>query len=301
MNAHYNGKFKITQGFKGSAHDGLDLVGLDSKEIHSTVNGEVVFAGWENPNDHEQGFGQYVVVQNDKQQLFHFAHLKEIKAKYVQKVKIGDVVGIEGSTGRSTGSHCHYCVRTSLSPGTFLDVCEISGIPNDEDGIYDDSNTTTKEKPKQTATEKKKPTDKIVEAVIAGDYGNGNDRKNKLEAEGYSYDEVQTAVDKKLKENKTTEDKKPVKQTVTETYKTNGHDPAMSLDESLAGTYSVTAMGGLNVRKGAGTSKERITTLPWNTVVNCYGYYTETDGVKWLLIKTAAVEGFVSSQFLARR
>ena len=49
-----------------------------------------------------------------------------------------DLVGIEGSTGRSTGSHCHYCIRKSLSRGTFVDVCEISGIPNVEGGVYDD-------------------------------------------------------------------------------------------------------------------------------------------------------------------
>lgn len=131
------GKFQISQAFKGAAHDGLDLVGIDSKEIHSTVTGTVVFAGWENPADHSQGFGQYVVVQCAGL-LYHFAHLSEIRVKYGDAVKCTDVVGIEGSTGRSTGSHCHYCVRTSMSPGTALDVCAISGIPNDEWGIYDD-------------------------------------------------------------------------------------------------------------------------------------------------------------------
>lgn len=137
MNSPYMGKFQISQAFKGAAHDGLDLVGIDSKEIHSTVTGTVVFAGWENPADHSQGFGQYVVVQCAGL-LYHFAHLSEIRVKYGDAVKCTDVVGIEGSTGRSTGSHCHYCVRTSMSPGTALDVCAISGIPNDEWGIYDD-------------------------------------------------------------------------------------------------------------------------------------------------------------------
>lgn len=137
MNSPYMGKFRISQKFKGAEHDGLDLVGIDSKEIHSTVTGKVVFAGWENPNNHNQGFGQYVVVQSGNQ-LHHFAHLSEIKVKYGDAVKCTDVVGIEGSTGYSTGSHCHYCVRTSLSPGTFLDVCSISGIPNVEGGVYDD-------------------------------------------------------------------------------------------------------------------------------------------------------------------
>lgn len=137
MNSPYCGKFKITQGFKGAQHDGLDLVGLDSKEIHATATGKIVFAGWENPSNQKQGFGQYVVILADGK-YYHFGHLSEIKVSYGQQVKITDVIGIEGSTGYSTGSHCHYCIRTSMSPGTFLDVCALSGIPNNEGGTYDD-------------------------------------------------------------------------------------------------------------------------------------------------------------------
>ena len=48
MNSPYIGKFRVTQEYKGSAHDGFDLVGIDSKEIHSTATGKVVYAGWEN-------------------------------------------------------------------------------------------------------------------------------------------------------------------------------------------------------------------------------------------------------------
>lgn len=138
MNSPYEGKFNVTQHFKGAEHDGLDLVGIDSKEIHATAAGKIVHAGWENQADHSQGFGQYVVIQDSKGRMFHFGHLSEIRCKVGDTVKITDVIGVEGSTGRSTGSHCHYCVRTSLSPGTFLDVCSISGIPNVEGGPYDD-------------------------------------------------------------------------------------------------------------------------------------------------------------------
>ena len=137
MNSPYEGKFKITQTFKGSAHDGLDLVGLDSKEIHATATGKIVKAGWENASNHAQGFGQYVVILADGK-YYHYGHLSEIRCKVGDQVKITDVIGIEGSTGNSTGSHCHYCVRTSMSPGTFLDVCSISQIPNILNGVYDD-------------------------------------------------------------------------------------------------------------------------------------------------------------------
>ena len=101
MNSPYNGKFRVSQQFKGATHDGLDLVGVDSKEVHSTVNGIVEKAGWENPLNHKQGFGLYVrIKKNDSVDKYYFGHLSEVKVKKGQAVNIGDVIGIEGSTGK---------------------------------------------------------------------------------------------------------------------------------------------------------------------------------------------------------
>ena len=137
MNSPYMGKFRVSQLFS-AAHDGLDLVGVDSKEIHSTVNGTVERAGWENPNDHKQGFGLYVRIKKDGTDLrYYFGHMSEIKVSVGQHVNITDVIGIEGSTGNSTGSHCHYCIRENSDKAKVQDVCAISGIPN-EIGEYDD-------------------------------------------------------------------------------------------------------------------------------------------------------------------
>lgn len=136
MNSPYMGKFQVTQ-TQHADHDGLDLVGIDSKEIHSTVNGTVVFAGWENPNDKKQGFGQYVCIKGSDGNYYYFGHLSEIRVKYGDAVKCTDVIGIEGSTGYSTGSHCHYCCRPQFAKGNALDISAISGIPNAL-GTYDD-------------------------------------------------------------------------------------------------------------------------------------------------------------------
>ena len=249
MNSPYMGDFKVTQEFKGANHDGLDLVGLHDKEVHSTVNGTVRYAGWENSNNHKQGFGQYVCVRGEDGNYYYFGHLSELKVKTGDKVKITDVVGIEGDTGYSFGSHCHYCVRKNYAKGNFLNVSEISGIPN-KLGTYND---------------------------------------------GY-LDKISKPVEKK-EEPKT----EPVKEAPKPAEAEGDHSPAKSFDDSISGRYSVKPISGLNVRKGAGTDKELITTLPWNTTVNFYGYYTEFIGVKWYLIKTDKVEGFVSSQYLARR
>lgn len=137
MNSPYYKRFEVTQEYKGSLHDGLDMVGLDSKEIHSTVNGTVHYAGWENYNNHLQGFGLYVCIKGTDGKYYYYGHLSELKCKTGDSVKITDVIGIEGSTGHSTGSHCHYCIRPQFCKGNSYNVSQISGIPNAL-GIYDD-------------------------------------------------------------------------------------------------------------------------------------------------------------------
>ena len=138
MNSPYMGKFRISQLYKGAAHDGLDLVGVDSKTIHSTVNGVVLHAGWENSRDHRQGFGQYVKIRRTgTREVYYFGHLSSLLVKAGDRVEITDPIGIEGSTGRSTGSHLHYCMRLGGVKGQHQDINRISGIPN-VIGVYDD-------------------------------------------------------------------------------------------------------------------------------------------------------------------
>lgn len=137
MNSPYFGKFKVSQGFNIN-HHGLDLVGIDSKEIHATINGVVQYAGRENPNDHGQGFGLYVCIHGADGNYYYYGHLSEIRVKTGDAVQITQTIGIEGSTGKSTGNHCHYEIRPQFAIGKYLNVVEISGIPNNPGGIYDD-------------------------------------------------------------------------------------------------------------------------------------------------------------------
>lgn len=136
MNSPYMGRFRVTQEYKAT-HDGLDLVGIDSKEIHATVTGTVHYAGWENSADHSQGFGQYVCIKGSDGYYYYYGHLSELRVRSGDSVKITDIIGVEGSTGLSTGSHCHYCIRPQFCKGNALNVSLISGIPNTL-GIYDD-------------------------------------------------------------------------------------------------------------------------------------------------------------------
>lgn len=192
MNSPYNGKFKVSQQFKGSAHDGLDLVGIESKEVHSTVNGVVEKAGWENALNHKQGFGLYVrIKKNNSVDKYYYGHLSKVLVKKGQAVKIGDVIGIEGNTGYSFGSHCHYCARGNGSKQQIRDICTISGIPN-KLGVYDDGYLAR-------LKAQEKSTEEIAREVMAGKWGNGVERKEKLTAAGYNYSVIQSKVNELLK------------------------------------------------------------------------------------------------------
>lgn len=71
---------------------------------------------------------------------------------------------------------------------------------------------------------------------------------------------------------------------------------AQSFSESLAGLYRVTTS--LYLRTGAGKEYKDICVMPTGAKVRNYGYYTEVDGVKWLLVKYNDQTGFCSSKYL---
>lgn len=192
MKCPYKGKFKVTQEFKGSKHDGLDIVGLDSKTVYSTINGIVEKAGWENANDKKQGFGLYVRIKEDNSvDKYYFGHLSKTLVTKGQRVAVGDVIGIEGNTGYSFGSHCHYCARGNGLKSQIRDIVAISGIPN-AIGTYENREVTAL-----------KSNTEIANEVINGLWGNGNERKQRLTQAGYNYTAVQSVVNRLL-------DKKPV-------------------------------------------------------------------------------------------
>lgn len=198
MNSPYKGKFRVSQQFKGATHDGLDLVGVDGKQIFSTINGTVEKAGWENPLNRKQGFGLYVRIKEDNStDKYYFGHLSELKVTAGQKIKIGELIGIEGSTGNSTGSHCHYCARGNGSKSQIRDISALSGIPN-KIGSYDNVAPETKS------------IEALAKEVLAGKWGDGAERKKRLNAAGYDYSKVQNEVNRLVKA------KAPIKKTASQ-------------------------------------------------------------------------------------
>jgi len=95
---------RLTQAFH-PGHNGLDFGVVVGTPVHATMNGKVVYAGWNNA-----GYGNLVIVQNGEYQTY-FAHLSKIPVEVGQEVRSGTVVGFSGNTGNSTGPHLHYEVR----------------------------------------------------------------------------------------------------------------------------------------------------------------------------------------------
>lgn len=134
MLSPYKGSFKVSQIYKGSRHKGIDLVGLDSKDIYATLIGTVEAVGYD--THYTGGMGLYIRIRQDKtNHRYYFAHLSKVSVKVGQRVSIGDKIGVEGNTGASTGSHLHYEIREVPSNLCYLNVSEISGIPN-KLGVY---------------------------------------------------------------------------------------------------------------------------------------------------------------------
>lgn len=100
-------------------HSGLDMAGPAGAKIHATAAGTVVSAGrngaYGNAIDIDHGFGI----------ITRYGHLSEILVEEGQKVAKNETIGIQGSTGRSTGAHLHYEVRyhdQAMNPKNFLEA-----------------------------------------------------------------------------------------------------------------------------------------------------------------------------------
>lgn len=104
-------------------HSGVDLVG-SNKLIYPINDGTVVTAV---TNNSSYGYGNYVVINHGNGYWSLYAHMRSVSVRVGQTVNKNTILGIEGSTGASTGSHLHLEVRkgtnsssNTIDPVTFL-------------------------------------------------------------------------------------------------------------------------------------------------------------------------------------
>lgn len=87
-------------------HNGLDVKVYVGDTIRSAFDGKVRIVRTE-----RRGYGQYVVIRHDNGLETVYGHLSKQLVKENQQVRAGDVIGLGGNTGRSTGSHLHFETR----------------------------------------------------------------------------------------------------------------------------------------------------------------------------------------------
>ncbi len=91
-------------------HNGLDFSATQGTPIYATGDGIVKNADFGN------GFGNNVVINHGYGYETLYGHMVRIKVRQGQRVKRGEVIGWVGSTGASTGPHCHYEVHINGRP-----------------------------------------------------------------------------------------------------------------------------------------------------------------------------------------
>lgn len=99
--------FRIDPIYKiGKFHAGLDFTAPQGTPIYATGDGKIEMADYQ-----PGGYGNHIWISHGYGYRTHYAHMVKLKAKQGQSVKRGEVIGWVGSTGKSTGPHCHYEVE----------------------------------------------------------------------------------------------------------------------------------------------------------------------------------------------
>jgi len=91
-------------------HEGQDIDAAWGTPVEAAASGKVTIAGW------QRGYGNVVYVDHGSGISTRYGHLSRINVSIGQSVTTGDIIGLVGSTGRSTGPHLHYEVRINNQP-----------------------------------------------------------------------------------------------------------------------------------------------------------------------------------------
>jgi murein DD-endopeptidase MepM/ murein hydrolase activator NlpD len=116
ITSHYGNR---ADPFNGDAelHLGLDISAIYNSQIHAPADGVVIYA------DRKAAYGNLVVLSHGNGLTTRYGHMARPLVKINQKVKRGDVIGLVGTTGRTTAPHLHYEVRMNdrpVNPKTYL-------------------------------------------------------------------------------------------------------------------------------------------------------------------------------------
>ena len=101
--AGYISQRSINEGlFIKESHNGIDIVAKEGEPILASASGVVVFSGW------TYEFGNMIILYHGDDYFTHYGHNKQNLKKQLDIVSRGEVIGLVGSTGMSSGPHLHF-------------------------------------------------------------------------------------------------------------------------------------------------------------------------------------------------
>lgn len=95
---------------EGAYHTGVDISAPSGTPVRATADGTIEHA------ERSGGYGRLVVINHGNGIETYYAHLSRINVMPGQEIRQGEIVGLVGSTGRSTAPHLHYEVRIRKAP-----------------------------------------------------------------------------------------------------------------------------------------------------------------------------------------
>lgn len=111
---------------RATQHNGIDLVGAD-KRIRAVKGGTVARSRMLTDGSPTSQWGNYIAITSDDGLTRYYCHLSQRLVQAGQTVTAGQQIGVEGATGRATGSHLHYEVRRGTQ---YINAADDLGIPN---------------------------------------------------------------------------------------------------------------------------------------------------------------------------
>ncbi len=100
------GELSSPYGYRwGRMHEGIDIANDFNTPIRAAAGGKVSFSGWQG------GYGNAVVISHSQDCVTLYGHLAECKVQKGETIEQGQVIGLMGSTGNSTGPHVHFEIR----------------------------------------------------------------------------------------------------------------------------------------------------------------------------------------------
>lgn len=137
-----HGKWRISSSFnpnrfhpvlkKRIPHNGTDFAIPRGTKVYATGDGIVLSSLY------HYAAGNYIVIKNSRRYKTRFLHLSKSYVRKGQRVKMGQLIGLSGNTGRSTGPHLHFEFRVDGKP---VDAMKInlplsSKVPNSRRGAF---------------------------------------------------------------------------------------------------------------------------------------------------------------------